>query len=321
MDEGRHRGGARHGVGQPDVEGNLGALPRGSQEEEQRHRRDEAPAVERRRVRRRGAEHPGEVQGAEGGEQQEHGDQEAEVPDAVHDERLLARVGVRAVGEPEADEEVAAQPHPLPAHEQDGEARAHDEHEHEEHEQVQVGEVAWVAGVVLHVAHAEHVDEEADPRHHQHHDHGELVELHGGAHPEGARHQPLPVLHHHRRLEIGPEHAAEVHQHDGEGRQQHPRPDPRGEAVGQRPLPGGHVQLPALPHRVGAPARVYQRQDAVRQEAQEGQQDHEPGEEGPEAPAAAFHRLARGLLRRHRQGRQRGRQHGEGRHGATTSGG
>ena len=88
---------------------------------------------------------PREVDGAEDLEGQEDRQQEAEVADAVDDERLLARRGAPVLLEVEADQEVGAQPHALPADEQDEQVGAQDQGEHGEHEQVQVREVARVA--------------------------------------------------------------------------------------------------------------------------------------------------------------------------------
>src|SRR5438046_1491458 len=50
-------------------------------------------------------------------EDEEHRHQEPEVPDPVDDERLLARVGVDLLVEPEADEQIGAEPGPLPGDE------------------------------------------------------------------------------------------------------------------------------------------------------------------------------------------------------------
>ena len=71
-----------------------------------------------------------EVDAAEVGEHQEHGDEEAEVADAVDDERLLAR-GRRVVGlVVEADQQVGAEPDPFPADEHQQIAAAEDQDQH-----------------------------------------------------------------------------------------------------------------------------------------------------------------------------------------------
>ena len=93
----------------------------------------------------RTAEHVGEVQAPEGLPDQEHGDQEAEVPDPVHDEGLLARVGIGLFGEPEADQEVGAETDAFPPDEHHREAGAQHQDQHECDEQVEVREVPRVA--------------------------------------------------------------------------------------------------------------------------------------------------------------------------------
>ena len=71
----------------------------------------------------------------------EHRDQHAEIADAVDDERLLARVGVGLLGVPEADQEIGAEAHPFPAHEEHRQARTQHQHQHEDDEQVEIREV------------------------------------------------------------------------------------------------------------------------------------------------------------------------------------
>ena len=80
--------------------------------------------------------------------EQEHGEQEAEVADAVDDEGLLAGVGGGVAGEVEADEQVGGEAHAFPADEHEQEVLGQHQREHEEDEEVQVGEEAPVALVV-----------------------------------------------------------------------------------------------------------------------------------------------------------------------------
>ncbi len=191
VDQRADRGGARHGVGQPDVQGELRALAGAAQEQRQAHQRGcgdvpgpVQPLEERRQaaldqIRERDlvADRPhlhagqevraptldaGPVERADVVEQQRHGHDQAEVADAVGDEGLLAGRGVLLVAEPEADQQVAAQAHALPADEEHRQAVAQDEHQHREDEQVQVGEEAVVALVLLHVLGRVQVDQEAD---------------------------------------------------------------------------------------------------------------------------------------------------------------
>ena len=220
------------------------------------------------------------VQRPEGLVEQEHRHEEPEVPDPVDDERLLPGVRLLAVGEPVADQQVAAETDALPADEHHRVARAHHQHEHEEDEEVQVREVARVAHVVPHVADAEDVDEEADARHHQHHDHRELVELDGGVDGQRAGDDPGPEWHHDRLVEVRRPHSLEVPQRQQEGEGHHPRADPGGKGVGEGPLAAREgVPFAPLPHSRGGLPGGPQREDAVQDETQQRQQDDPPGEQ------------------------------------------
>jgi hypothetical protein len=199
VDERRDRRRAGHGVGQPHVEGYLRALAGAAQEEREAAERrgvDEAgagqPALDAvgqpadEPGREAGAERPDlhaalveqpvraaadalEVERAGVIEQHRHGDEEAEVADAVGDEGLLARGRVLLFGEPEADEQVAAEADALPADEEQRHAVAQDEHQHREDEQVQVTKEAVERGVVPHVRGRVEVNERADPGDDEHH--------------------------------------------------------------------------------------------------------------------------------------------------------
>ena len=113
------------------------------------------------------------------GDQEEHGEEEAEVADAVDDEGFLAGVGGGVLGEVEADEQVGGEADALPADEEQEEAGGEDEDQHEEHEEVEVGEEAPVAFFVRHVADRVDMDEEADAGDDAEHDEGEVVDGEG----------------------------------------------------------------------------------------------------------------------------------------------
>ncbi len=117
------------------------------------------------------------IQRAERAEQQEHPQHEAEIADAVDDERLLARIRRGFLQEVETDEQVAAQAHAFPADEEQHEIGGENQNQHEEHEEIQVGEEAVVAAFVRHVAGGVNVNQEADAGDDQHHHDGELVQL------------------------------------------------------------------------------------------------------------------------------------------------
>ena len=118
-----------------------------------------------------------EIQRAHVHKEDEHREQQAEVTDAIHDERLLACHGIRGVAEPEPDQQVRCEAHAFPADEQHWQVRAHHQHQHEADEQVQVGEVPCEARVVSHVANAVDVNQRAHAGDDQHHQHAELINV------------------------------------------------------------------------------------------------------------------------------------------------
>jgi hypothetical protein len=89
-------------------------------------------------------------------------EREPEIADTVDDERLLGRERRGALAEPEADEQVAAQPDQLPRDEHDQPRVREDQQQHGEHEEIEVGEEPPVARVVAHVPDRVDVDEQAD---------------------------------------------------------------------------------------------------------------------------------------------------------------
>ena len=158
------------------------------------------------------------VERADRGPQPHDAEPEAEVADAVDDERLLARLRRRRPRVPEADQQVRAETDRLPEDVEQQEVAGEHQHRHREHEEVQVGEVARVARVVVHVADRVQMNEHADARHDQQHDAGERVDVRG-----------------HRRLEVARADPAEERRGErlagGDAREQHARGDER---AGQR---------------------------------------------------------------------------------------
>ena len=191
VDQGGDGRRARHGVGQPDVEGDLRGLAHGAHEEAAAdeveppggargmaverdgwHVRDLADRTHQRVV----------VEASEDLEDQEEADHEAEIADAVRDEGLLARDGGGFLVEVEADEQVGAEAHALPAQEHHHDVGAQHQIQHAEHEEIHVGHEAVVAAIVPllgHVARAEQVDEETGTGHQQGHAAAEHVKLVG----------------------------------------------------------------------------------------------------------------------------------------------
>jgi hypothetical protein len=234
------------------VERQLGGLP-GRSDEEQERDPERGGAAQRDAL---GGEGEGvrEVERTELPEDQEHAEQEREVPDPVHDEGLLAGVGVDLLLVPEPDQQVRAEAHAFPAHEQEREAVSEDQHEHREREQVQVREEAPEAVVLAHVADRIDVDQEADAGHDQHHDRRQRIHLQPGRDLQIAGRDPAEEI----ELE-----QALVRRHPQE-RQEDPARDREGGAHDART----HERDDALPQATA--------QQAVHQEAGQRQCRHEP---------------------------------------------
>ncbi len=111
VDQGGDRRGAGHGVRQPDVERNLGALAGRAGEDREGHEGGEAQpeqvgALDSGRVELDRPEDPLVVECAEAVYQREDRRQEGEVADPVHDEGLAPGVRRELLVVVEADEEV-----------------------------------------------------------------------------------------------------------------------------------------------------------------------------------------------------------------------
>ena len=195
VDEGADRGRARHGVRQPEVEGQLGALARGAHEEHQGGEGQHAEAHLGGNMPRLG-EDVRDREGSEGGEQGHHADGHAQVTHPVGEEGLEAGVRCEVRLEEVADEQVGAETHALPAHKHQHQAGAQHQGQHEEHEQVQVAEEAAVALVFVHVAHGVEVDQEADAGDDEHHGAAEGIDHQAEGHAQRSGGHPLAVVEH-----------------------------------------------------------------------------------------------------------------------------
>ncbi len=187
MDEGRDRGGTRHGIRQPDVEGIWADLP--------------ATPTSRNRVIKRitpdgtvtaPAKTSPKVRALEPPEHGEGSQKEAKVTDAVGDHGLLGSIRVCPGGTterihfvPEADEQERAQTHAFPADEQhqvgvaaDQDHHHGDEQVHEDKETAVTGNIVLETHILVHVADGVDVDQRPDTGDDQHHQDRE------GIHPE-----------------------------------------------------------------------------------------------------------------------------------------
>ncbi len=203
----RHRRRAFHRVGQPDVQRELGRLADRAAEDQQRdHRwrwlmpravrsavpsppRNSASKICTRRAKR---------QAAGLRPQEEQAEQHQHVADARGDEGLEAGARRRwAARRPEADQQVRAQAHDLPGHEEEQQVVGHHHQQHRRGEERDVGEEAALARVAGHVADREQMDAGGGDRHHGQHRGGWRVHIHAHGEAAGASRRPGEALEHH----------------------------------------------------------------------------------------------------------------------------
>ena len=203
-----------------------------------------------------GAEDLAVAERAEVGNHQEHGQQEAEVADAVEEERLLARVRGGLTEVVKADQQIGGETHTFPADEHQQKVFCQHQGQHEKHEQVEVGKEAPVAFLVRHVADGVDMDQKSYAGDDQQHDQGQGVEQEGKIGAEG------------RGLDPGYGQALNVRQ--GEGA------EAEGDAGDHGERGRGKEQGNARNHRLRQAAA----QQPIEQKAQEWQQRDQPQMEG-----------------------------------------
>ena len=164
-----------HRVRQPDVQRKLRGFSARPHKQQERHHRNRGVSHGKGPARRLFVDGR-KSQRAEYAQHREHSEDEAGVPDPVHQERLVARRRGRFPQEIEADQKVGAKPHAFPAHKQQQVVVRQHQREHGEHEQVHVPEEAVVAAFVGHVADGVNVDQKSDSRDDQDHYGRERVE-------------------------------------------------------------------------------------------------------------------------------------------------
>jgi hypothetical protein len=168
------------------------------------------------------------VQGTGVGHQQEHGNQQSRVAHTVHHERLRGGLGRGRTVSIEADQQVGADPHPLPAEEHHQVVVGEHEHQHREDEQRHNREVAGEAHLVVHVVDREPGHQSADAGHDEHHHHAQWIDQEAEVDREIAtrdesvdRDLSWPRVPHHRS---GDEHAGQERREHGGDR--HPSRGP-----------------------------------------------------------------------------------------------
>ena len=155
VDQGRDRGRAFHGIGQPDVQRELCRFAHGTNEQADADHGHQHP-VSTREAQLAQFGRLGEcfrvVQRAGKGCNQTDAKDKTEVTDAIDQEGLHVGKDGAGLVEPETDQQIGHQTHRFPAEEQLQHVVAHHQHQHRESKQRNVGKEAVVAFVFLHVA-------------------------------------------------------------------------------------------------------------------------------------------------------------------------
>ena len=183
VDQRADRRRAFHGVRQPDVERNLRRLAGGADKQEQSDRRHHRRAYVKV-ARGNGRANLVEIDRAKRYERQKQSQNKSGVAHAVDDKRLLARIRSRLAQEIKTDQQIAAQPHAFPAHEQEQHIVRQDQRQHREHEKVHIAEEPVVAALVRHIPGRVNVDQHPDAGDHHHHHRVQRVEHQSPSHVE-----------------------------------------------------------------------------------------------------------------------------------------
>jgi hypothetical protein len=236
---------AFHRVRQPDVQRHLRGLAHRADEQADADHRRHRPFLARQHGNGQVAHHPGVgersgvVQGPDPVEHAGDAEQEAEIADAVDQERLEVGEDRRRLLVPEADQQVGHQAHRFPAEEQLQEVVAHHQHQHAEGEQRDVAEETLVAVVLVHVADGVDVHQQRDEGDHHHHHRGQLVDHEADVRRIVAHLEPgVEVLVERRRAlqqlpqHVRGQHAAGGHAEDGHAVRAHAA-DPASEQAGE----------------------------------------------------------------------------------------
>ena len=199
MDQGRHRSGTLHGIGQPGVEAELRRFPHGADEQKEGddRQRVKLAAEDDDRAVSELVHLPEDDVVLDRVEQEEDGSDtqhEGEVADTIDDEGLDGGGTSRRAIVPEADQEVGGETDTFPAEEQLQEVVGGDEHEHGEGEEREVAHEPRDALVVGHVTHRIDVDQKANEAHDQHHHRRERVDPELPVDLKAANLDPAPKL-------------------------------------------------------------------------------------------------------------------------------
>ena len=167
MQQGAHRRGALHGVGQPGEQRKLGAFAGDAPEDQQARQGDHAgrqlPA-HRGRIGKYG-----NVQGAQLQPEQHDAQQKGHIAGTGHHEGLFTGFAGAELVEPEPDQQVGGQSHQLPEDVELQQRTGDGQGQHGPGEQGHAAVVAPEAGIAGHVAQRVDLHQQADHGHHNEH--------------------------------------------------------------------------------------------------------------------------------------------------------
>ena len=133
-----------------------------------------------------------DLQRAQAGRQQEQSDGHGRVADSRDNEGFLSRSPVGGVVVPEADQQVAAEPDPLPAQVEQEQVVRQDQRQHGRHEEVHVGEEAAESDVFPHEFRGVHMNQESHEGDNQRHDQGQRIQVQRNMHVQARKRHPAP---------------------------------------------------------------------------------------------------------------------------------
>ena len=126
-------------------------------------------------LRRGGAQHRLNLQGAQLPQKQEQTQRHRGVPNASNHECFAGRLAICWIPIPESHEQVGAGTYAFPAQVEQQQVICHDQQQHRRDEQVHISEVPCERVVVPHELHGVQVDEKSYARDNRHHHDGQAV--------------------------------------------------------------------------------------------------------------------------------------------------
>ena len=205
VDEGRHGGGAFHGIGQPNVEGEHGTLTGAADKHQHQRGRDDKRACCHRGIDSDIEEGRGmgsqlhrsgerEVERVREVAEHENADKEEHIGKARHDEGFLRGGDSGRRGVVETNEEVGRYAHQFPEHIHLENVGGEHQTEHRHGEEAQVGIIALESALAVHIAEGVDVHHERHGGNHHEHHHRDGIEENTEVKMERTEGQPREIV-------------------------------------------------------------------------------------------------------------------------------